>query len=65
MDNRELIIRAITDPTFRKQLEHSPKEALGLREFTERNRTEVRAILDAVAKIDGMVSGTADMLLCR
>jgi hypothetical protein len=64
MDNKELIIRAVTDPAFRSKLESSPKDALGLARLTDRNLKEVRTILDTVKKIDGMVASVIDSLLC-
>lgn len=62
--NRKLILKALTDPEFRKALEENPAAVLGVREFTEVNKREVRLILAAVNGIAAQIAATADELLC-
>ena len=62
--NREFILKALTDPTFRKALEENPARALGMREFTDVNKQEVRLILAAVKGIETQISAASDELLC-
>ena len=62
--NREFILKALTDPRFRKALEENPARALGTREFTEVNKQEVRLILAAVKGIETQIAAASDELLC-
>lgn len=61
--NRQLVLRALTDRTFRKLLEEKPEEAVGKR-LTDVARQEVRLVLAAVKGIEGQISSLADNLLC-
>jgi hypothetical protein len=64
--NRDMVYRALTDPTFRKQLETSPHTALGKtsQQITEKNRVEIRKVLDVVKQVETQLSRLADELLC-
>lgn len=62
--NREFILKALIDPGFRKALKEDPAKALGMREFTEVNKQEVRLILAAVKGIDTLIAVASDELLC-
>jgi hypothetical protein len=64
--NRDLVYKALTDPAFRKQLESNPAAALGknAQQFTDRNRTEIRKVLDTVKQIEDMLARISDELLC-
>ncbi len=62
--NKELIIRALTDPRFRKMLATDPREALGIQRLSAENKVEVRLVLAAVEAIEGHIVGLADELLC-
>ena len=62
--NREFILKALTDPRFRKALEENPARALGMREFTDVNKQEVRLILAAVKGIETQIAAASDELLC-
>jgi hypothetical protein len=64
MDNRELIIRALTDATFRRALSSDPVRALGVRSLTRLNRKEIDSILGKVRQIEGQIASLADELLC-
>lgn len=62
--NRDLIIRALTDPGFREMLMEAPERALGLKEISELNQAELRFIQAAVSGIECQVGALADQLLC-
>lgn len=62
--NREFILKALTDPKFRRALEEDPARTLGMREFTDVNKQEVRLILAAVKGIETQIAAASDELLC-
>ena len=64
MDNRELILRALTDPKFRRALSSDPVRALGMRSLTTLNRKEIDGILAKVRQIESQIASLADELLC-
>lgn len=61
--NKQLVIRALTDPDFRQKLEEAPERVLGERadEITVR---EIGFVLAAVKGIEAQISALADQLLC-
>lgn len=61
--NRQLIMRALTEPDFRKLLVSSPEQALG-KELAAENRAEIRFVLAAVKAIEAQIAALADELLC-
>jgi hypothetical protein len=62
--NKELVVRALTDPKFRKQLKKDPAAALGVKKLGDIQAREVRLILAIVKGIDTQIAGLADELLC-
>lgn len=61
--NRDLVLRALTDAEFRRQLQESPAEVLGKRP-TQVNARELQLVLAAVKGIEAQIRGLADELLC-
>jgi hypothetical protein len=62
--NRKLVVKALTDPKFRKSLKENPAAALGRKTLTKIEEKELRLVLAAVKGIDRQISGLADELLC-
>ena len=70
--NKQLILKALTDPEFRKRLEEGSKTKVGLvkipelrlLELTDVNVREIRLVLAIVNSIDIQIGATADELLC-
>lgn len=61
--NRDLVLRALTDRKFRKQLADDPKAALG-GEVTDIHRREISLVLAAVKGIESQIRAVGDELLC-
>jgi hypothetical protein len=61
--NRKLVLRALTDPKFRKLLEASPSKAIG-RAMTGVDQREVDLLLATVRGIESHIQLVADELLC-
>ena len=61
--NRELILKALTDPKFRRQLQQNPREVMRKR-GTRVNQAEITLVLAAVKGIEAQIKGLADELLC-
>jgi hypothetical protein len=62
--NRELIFKALTDPSFRNLLQTQPARALGVATLTPEKAKMVTVALSAIKEIDAKISGIADELLC-
>ena len=62
--NKVLITKALTDVTFRKQLETEPAKALGVKTMTPAKAKEITKILANLKEIDAKINGLADELLC-
>jgi hypothetical protein len=62
--NKTLICKALTDVTFRKQLETEPPKALGVKTVTPAKAKEITKILANLKEIDAKINGLADELLC-
>jgi hypothetical protein len=62
--NRELIFKALTDPSFRNLLQTQPAKALGVATLTPEKAKMVTVALSAIKEIDAKISGIADELLC-
>ena len=62
--NKELVVRALTDPEFRRQLQRNPAEALNVKKISSTRAQEVKLVLAMVKGIDRQISGLADELLC-
>ena len=62
--NKKLILKALTEPNFRKLLKENPKKALGIHEITVGQEREINLILSMVKGIDSQIASVADNLLC-
>jgi hypothetical protein len=62
--NRELVLKALTDPTYRKLLETNPKAALGGAKLSKVNKQEIALVLATVKGIRAQISAVGDELLC-
>jgi len=62
--NKQLVLKALVDPKFRKQLEQKPEAALGMKGLTEAQKAHVQLVLAAVKGIQRQISALADQLLC-
>lgn len=62
--NKELVLRALTDPAFRRQLVADPAKALGKRTLNAVQMKEVSFVLATVKAIDRQIGTIADELLC-
>ncbi len=62
--NRDLILRALTDRTFRKSLEENPGRALGLARMTDVNKREISLVLATVRGLESQIKSVGDELLC-
>ena len=63
--NKELILRALTEPKFRKLLQSDPEQALGVKKITAVQRKEIALVLATVKGIDQQIGHMADELLCN
>lgn len=61
---KDLILRALTDPKFRTELQEDPSKALGLAKLNAETKKEISMILAAVKGINAQISALADELLC-
>jgi hypothetical protein len=61
--NRELLVRALTDPKFRQLLQRDPKQVLG-KAPTAVNQREIDLLLATVRAIESHIRNVADELLC-
>lgn len=62
--NRQLVVQALTDPKFRKQLKADPARALGVKRLSAVKQKEVELVLAMVRGIDRQIANLADELLC-
>jgi hypothetical protein len=61
---KALILKALTDPKFRKALAADPAAALGAKKMTPEKKKEVTLLLAVVKGIDAQIAALADELLC-
>ncbi|MGD8458613.1 MAG: hypothetical protein PVF83_19725 [Anaerolineales bacterium] len=61
--NKELILRALTDPEFRKMLTTNPPKILN-QDLTVINEQELKFVLTTVRSIEAQIAALADELLC-
>jgi hypothetical protein len=61
--NKKLVLKALTDPKFRKMLEENPLKAAELAQISG-GVAEVYSILSVVRGIDYQVDKVRDELLC-
>lgn len=62
--NKELILKALSDPKFRKLLVTDPAKALGKERLTELQEKEVEIIVAAVKGVESQINLISDKLLC-
>ncbi|MCU7917435.1 MAG: hypothetical protein KZQ99_09670 [Candidatus Thiodiazotropha sp. (ex Dulcina madagascariensis)] len=62
--NKELVVRALTEPRFRRELSKDPASALKVKKLSTTQAHEVKLVLAMVKGIDRQISGLADELLC-
>ncbi len=62
--NKELVLKALTDPKFRKLLAADPTKALGKRRLTDIQKREIELVLASVKGIELQLNIMADKLLC-
>jgi hypothetical protein len=60
---KELILKALTDASFRKMLTTDPAKALG-KKITPQMANDIKIVLAVVKGIDAQISNLADELLC-
>lgn len=61
---RELVLRTLTDPAFRKMLATNPAQALGKKRLSITMKKEIGMILAIAKGIDAQIAAIADELLC-
>ena len=62
--NKKLIIKALTDPKFRRMLVANPSKALGVTRLSAVNKREIQLVVRTVRGIESQISSMADYLLC-
>lgn len=62
--NRELVLKALTNPKFRKQLAKDPTAALKKEKLSKVQIKEVELVLEVVKGVEAQMNGMADKLLC-
>jgi hypothetical protein len=63
-NQKALILRILTDPSFKKMLIAEPAKALGKKRISVEMQKEINMILAIVKGIDAQISALADELLC-
>lgn len=61
---REMILRAVADPKFRRELLKNPKKVFGVKELTPEDQQSLEMLRRVLPAIDGMIDGISDSLLC-
>jgi hypothetical protein len=61
---KQLVLRALTDPKFRKLLEENPIEAMEMAGIRGGFTTDANAILHAVGEVESTVSKIGEQILC-
>ena len=62
--DKGLIVKALTNPAFRRMLTTNPAKALGKKRVTAKHKDEIRFVLATVKGIQGQINALADQLLC-
>ncbi len=62
--NKKLVLKALTDPKFRRLLKNNPKKALGVRKITPGQKMEIQLVTAVVKGIESQIASVADNLLC-
>ncbi len=60
---KKLVLKALTDPKFRKMLEENPMEAAEMAGI-KGGVTEVEDILNATYRVESQIGDIKDLLLC-
>ncbi len=60
---KDLILKALTNPSFRKLLMNEPAKALD-KKITVEIQKEIKMVLAVVKGIEAQIANLADMLLC-
>ena len=61
---KELILRVLTDPKFKRLLVQDPTKALNVEKITPEIKKEINVVLAVVKGIESQISNLADELLC-
>lgn len=61
---REMILRAVVDPRFRRELLRNPKKVFGVKELTTEDKQSLDMLKRILPAIDGMIDGISDSILC-
>ncbi len=61
---REMVLRALADPKFRKELLENPEKVFGVEKLTKEDIQSLRMLKRVLPAIDGMVTGISDSILC-
>ncbi len=62
---RSFVLKALTDPKFRRALIKTPAQALGKKQLSKVEAQEVELVLAAVKGIETQINTMADKLLCN
>lgn len=60
---KELVLKALTDPVFKRLLAKDPQKALG-KKVTATMQKEIAMLLAVIKGIESQISAIADELLC-
>ena len=61
---KEMVLRALVDPRFRKELLENPEKVFGVEKLTESDVQSVEMLRKVLPAVDGMVTGISDSILC-
>jgi hypothetical protein len=61
---KEMVLKALTDPKFRKMLQAEPEKLLNKRTIDVATQKEIAVTLSLVKGIEAQISAVADELLC-
>ena len=61
---KEMILRAVVDPKFRKKLLENPEQVFGVKELSREDKQSVRLLRKTLPGMDGVINGISDSLLC-
>lgn len=61
---REMVLRAVVDPRFRKELLQNPEKVFGVKRLTREDKQSLDMIKRVLPALDGMIDGISDSILC-
>jgi hypothetical protein len=61
---REMVLQAVVDPKFRRELLRNPKKVFGVKELTSEDKQSLEMLKRILPAIDGMIDGISDSILC-